>query len=120
MTKQEVHFIVSLAVNEGKLEEFKSIAQSMIAATQTEPGASAYEWFFSSDGTRCRLLERYARPEAVLAHLAGAGVQEFLPRLLKVSIVAGFEVYGDPGPKGTETLTAFGAEIFQLWQGLDR
>ena len=32
----------------------------MIAGTQKEPGALAYEWHLSSDRTQCRLIETYA------------------------------------------------------------
>jgi hypothetical protein len=30
------------------------------------------------------------------------------------------EVYGDPGPKVSAMVAAFGAEIFTAWQGFDR
>jgi len=120
MNKGAVYFNLNLNINEGKLEAFKDIAQAMIGVTLREPGALAYEWYFSADRTRCRLIEVYADESAVLAHIAGRAVQEYVPRLLEVSSISGFEVYGDPGPKSAETLTAFGAELFQRWNGLSR
>ncbi len=117
---KHVYFIVSVKINDGKLDAFKNIAQAMIAVTQKEPGALAYEWYLSADRTRCSLVETYADESAVLAHIAGKAVTEFVPKLLEVSGISGFEVYGDTGPKAAEMLKAFGAELFQPWDGLRR
>jgi len=119
MSKQLVHFIVSFEVADGKLKAFQETAQAMIAATQKEPGALAYEWHFSDDHKRCRLLETYADQAAVQAHINGEAVK-LIPRLLESASLSGFEVYGDPGPEAAKTLKGFGAELFQHWQGLRR
>ena len=120
MINHTVRFAVDLTINEGKLDEFQEIARTMIAVTHKEPGALSYDWCFSSDGTRCRILETYADANAVLAHLAGPAVQEFVPKMLAVSSLSRFEVYGYPGPEASPMLAGFGAEIFELWQGLSR
>ncbi len=118
MNEHAVYFIVHLTINPGKLDAFKEIAEGMIASTRKEPGALAYEWYLSGDRSRCRLVETYADEGAVLAHIAGRAVQELVPKLLEVSSISGFEVYGDPGSKAAETLKAIGAELFQRWHGL--
>jgi len=115
-----VHFLVELTVNDGKLDSFERIAQEMIAQTQKEPGAICYEWFWSADRKRCRLLETYADADAVLAHINGPAVQQGVPRLLQTSSLDRFEVYGDPGPQATATLQGVGAEIFAAWAGINR
>ena len=120
MMKQRVRFTVDLAINEGKFDEFQGIAQAMIAGTQKEPGAIGYDWCLSSDRRRCRILETYADANAVLAHLTGPVVEELVPKILAASSTSGFEVYGDPGPEASRMLAGFGAEIFELWQGLSR
>jgi len=119
MSSNLVYFLVSFKVNDGKLDAFKETARAMITATQNEPGALAYEWHFSSDNKRCRLLETYAGPASVQAHIDGEAVK-LIPKLLESAGVSGFEVYGDPGPESVPTLKAFGAELFQHWQGLRR
>ena len=51
------------------------------------------------------------------------GVQQaftLVPKILEVSTITGFEVYGDPGPKAGEMLAAVGAEIFEHWHGISR
>ena len=115
-----VRLNVSLTIKDGKLDAFRAIAQEMIAATQKESGTLAYEWYFSADGKRCRLVETYADANAVVAHFNGPAVKEGVPKMLETASVSEFEVYGDPGAKMAETLPAFGAEIFGFWQGLGK
>jgi quinol monooxygenase YgiN len=115
-----VRFTVDLTINEGKFDQFEEIAQMMIAGSEKEPGTLGYDWCLSGDRTRCRLVETYPDADAVLAHLMGPVVQELVPKILAVSSISGFEVYGDPGPKAAETLAGLGAEIFQVWRGLSR
>jgi quinol monooxygenase YgiN len=120
MSKQRVYLAVDLTINEGKRDAFEGIAQEMVAGSQREPGTVGYEWFLSADRKRCRLIETYTDAAAVLAHFKGPVVQELVPKLLGTASVAGFEVYGDPGPKASEMLAGFGAEIFEFQHGLDR
>jgi quinol monooxygenase YgiN len=120
MTKHTVRFTVDLTINEGKLDEFECIALAMIAGSQKELGAIGYDWCLSSDRRRCRILETYADANAVLAHLTGPVVQELVPKILQAASISRFEVYGDPGPKAAQMLAGFGAEIFELWNGLSR
>lgn len=120
MSKQMVQFNVDLTINEGKFDAFQAIAEAMTAATQKESGALAYEWYLSADRKRCRLIENYKDADAVQAHMTSAVVRELVPKMLEVSSLNRFEVYGDPGPKAAERLAGIGAEIFQFWEGLGR
>jgi quinol monooxygenase YgiN len=120
MSKQTVRFNVDLTINEKQFNAFETIAQTMIAGTQEEPGALGYDWCLSSDRKRCRIIETYADQNATLAHLTSAVVGELVPKLLQTATLNRFEVYGDPGPKAAEILAGVGAEIFPLWQGLNR
>jgi quinol monooxygenase YgiN len=120
MNNNTVRFTVDLTIHDGKFDEFAVIAEAMTAYTQKEPGTLAYDWCLSTDRRRCRLLETYVDADAMLAHMAGPAVQELVPKLLGFSSIGSFEVYGDPGPKGTQVLAGFGAEIFGLWRGLER
>ncbi len=120
MIQPTVRFTVDLTIHEGKFEEFEALAQAMIAGTEKEPGALGYDWCLSGDRRRCRLVETYADANAVMAHLTGLVVRELVPRILGVSSLDGFEVYGDPGPKAALMLAGLGAEIFPLWRGLSR
>ena len=120
MSKQAVQFNVDLTINEGKLDAFRGIMQQMIAGTQKESGALGYKWYLSGDRKRCRIVENYKDADAVLAHMTSAVGRELVPKLLEVSSLNRFEVYGDPGSKAAEHLAGIGAEIFQFWEGLGR
>jgi len=120
MSKQTVYLAVDFTINEGKLDAFEGIAQAMVAGTQKEPGALGYEWYFSADHKKCRLIETYKDANAVLAHCNGPVVQELVPKLLGTASLAGFEVCGDAGPTARQMLAGFGAEIFEFRRGLDR
>ena len=98
MASKIVRFTVSLSIADGKLEAFEKIAEAMLAATRSEPGALGYDWYLSSDRRHCRLLETYADADAVVTHLTGPVVQESVPKLLAVAALNSFEVYG-PRPQ---------------------
>jgi quinol monooxygenase YgiN len=115
MESKIVRFTVSLSIADGKLEAFEKIAEAMLAATRSEPGALGYDWYLSSDRRYCRLLETYADADAVETHLTGPVVQESVPKLLAVAALNSIEVYGDPGPKASAMLAGFGAVIFAPW-----
>jgi quinol monooxygenase YgiN len=119
MDNKIVRFTVDLAITDGKLDQFDSIAKEMIVCTLKEPGALGYEWFLSADHKRCLLLETYVDANAVLAHMKGSAVA-LVPKLLETSSINSFEVFGDPGAEAAKILAGVGAEIFPLWQGLGR
>jgi quinol monooxygenase YgiN len=118
--KQTVRLNVALTIHDGKLAAFEQLARTMIADTRREPGTLAYDWHLSADRKRCRLVETYANADALLAHLQGPVVQQLVPKLVELTKVDRFEVYGNPGPGATKMLVPFGAEIFEDWQALGR
>jgi quinol monooxygenase YgiN len=120
MEKQVVRLKVNFEVSAERLQEFMSIAQAMTAVSRSEPGTLGYEWFASADGKRFRLVETYADANAIEAHFMGPAVQQWVPKIVPVSQVDGFEIYGDPGPKVAAMAGGLGATVFQYWFGLDR
>jgi len=120
MTKPGVYFIVDLAITKGKVEEFQAIAESMVTGTQEEAGALAYEFYLDPAQRQCRLIEIYADSDAALSHCKGRVVQEFVPKLLGLSSLTGFAVYGDLNAETAEMLTQIGAQIFNPWRGFNR
>ena len=120
MKNSTVRFAVSLAIHEGKLEAFKSVAHELIAGTRTEVGSLGYDWYLSSDQKHCRVLETYADENAVLSHLKGPVVQTLVPKLLEVASVNAFEVYGNPGAEASKMLVSWGAATFAFWDGIKK
>ena len=98
----------------------KSIAEEMATGTQTEPGALGYEFYLNEDRRHCRLIEIYSDSDAALAHCKGRVVQQLVPKLLTVSSITDFSVYGDLSPETADILTNAGARLFKTWQGFNR
>jgi quinol monooxygenase YgiN len=120
MTKPGVYFIVDLEISEGKVGEFQAIAEEMVAGTQKEPGALGYEFYLDADERQCRLIEVYSDSDAALTHCKGHVVQELVPKLLSVSTLAGFSVYGDLTAETADVLTQGGARLFKTGRGFNR
>lgn len=102
-----VSWNLELAVHDGRLAAFKSLMVEMIESTRAEPGALAYEWFLSEDGTVCHLYERYSNDEAVMTHL-GSFNSKFSERFLECVQPTAFNVYGNPGDEIRAILDNFG------------
>jgi len=120
MVEQVVRLTVGFVVNEGQTDDFKRLAQRMTEVSKAEPGTLGYEWFGSADGKSYKLVETYADAHAIEAHFMGAAVQEWVPKLMGTCSITGFEIYGDPGPKVTETASGLGARIYGYWIGIGR
>jgi quinol monooxygenase YgiN len=120
MVEQVVRLTVSLTVNDGRLDEFKSVALAMTEGSEAEPGTLGYEWFSSSDNKRHRLVETYVDAAAIEAHFTGAVVQQMVPKLAAVCSVNSLEIYGDPGARVAEMAGGFGGVIYQYWLGINR
>lgn len=120
MTKPGVYFIVDLAITDGKFEEFQAIAESMVSGTQEEAGALAYEFYLDAEQRQCRLIEIYSDSDAALAHSKGRVVQKLVPRLLEMSALTGFSVYGDLSADAADLLKQMGAQVFKTWHGFNR
>jgi len=118
MNSNKVHFVIDLAIHEGKFADFAATLKLMTDGTAREPGALVYEWYLSEDRSRCRLFETYANTDAMKQHLAGPVVQELVPKLLMFSAIKRFEVYGTPDAQSAATLASMGAQIFGHWHGL--
>jgi quinol monooxygenase YgiN len=82
------HFEVSahMTVRPGCLEGFKRQAAEMIRITKEQDTRTLrYDWFISTDGTRCEVREAYTGPEGLIEH--NTHIREARARL--------FEAYAD-------------------------
>jgi quinol monooxygenase YgiN len=99
-----VSWVIELAVKAGKLESFRSLMDEMVTSTRQEPGALAYEWFVTGDGTAVHIYERYASSAAVLEHLQNFG-QKFAERFFGAVDATRFTVYGAPSDEAKQGLS---------------
>ena len=120
MMGSNVHWVLELAINEGKLDTFKTPMQEMVEATQSnEPGAMNYEWFISEDEKNCHIYERYVDSAATMIHLGNFGAK-FAERFFAAVTPTRFTVYGDPSSEVREALAPFGAVHMAEFGGFAR
>jgi quinol monooxygenase YgiN len=102
-------------VNEGKLDEFKTLGPKFVELTKKEAGVLYYAFSFSGQAAHCR--EGYVNAEAVLAHLAN--VDAPLKQALSISKITRLEVHGPEAEveKLREPLKGLNPQYFVLADG---
>ena len=121
MHEGHLKWIVEFTIREGKLETFENLAKEIaVIVKQNEPDTKCYQWYFNDEKTKCVVSEWYESSEAALAHLHGKAATTFLPKLLEVSNLTRFEVYGDPNEDLKKALANFGTHNFHFFIGFIR
>ena len=81
---ENVYWLLELAINPDRFEDFKNLMAEMVEATQrNEAGALDYEWTISDDRQVCHLYERYQDSAAAMTHLESFGAN-FAARFMEV------------------------------------
>jgi quinol monooxygenase YgiN len=113
----EIQVIARLKIHDGKLEEFKRVAEKCMQSVRTkDSGTLQYDWFFSDDHSECVVHERYRDSEAALEHNANLG--ETLRELFETCSGSG-EIFGTPSPELVEEgLKRIGAKIYSPYQSI--
>ena len=75
---------------------FKKLAQETIDAVKAGSKVVGYRWYFNSDETKCYIVEQHPDSGSLVRHLGVLGPH--LLKLLDVSKMTRFEVYGSLGP----------------------
>ena len=114
----QVQYVVELTIFAGKVDAFKKLAQEAINISLAKSKVLGYQFYFNNDGSKCYLLEQYPDTEALLPHIAS--LQSIVQRVLAVSRVTKFEVFGNLNPEARNTLADFGATNFGYWNGFVR
>ena len=78
----------------------------------------SYEFFFNKNESKFYVLEWYKDSDAALAHMGL--VNEMLGKILEVSKVARFEIFGNASDALIEGLTPLGAQFFTHCGGFTR
>jgi quinol monooxygenase YgiN len=104
----EVSWHVELAIKLGKLDDLRVLTDEMVAATRLEPGTLAYQRFVTEDGGFLHIYERYADPQAALAHLVNFTAR-FGERYSALVERRRFVFFGVPSTELRRFLDRFGA-----------
>lgn len=110
---------LQLAVQDGRLEEARSLMAEMVESTRAESGSIDYEWFLSDDGTVCHICEKYRDSAAALEHLGTFGA-DFAERFLTCFTPTSLHVYGTPNEEVRTVMDGFGAAYLGPFGGFSR
>lgn len=113
-----VQWVVRVAINSGKLNDFKAVMADMIASTEKETGALAYEWHINADESECVIYERYATSQAVAEHFGNFGA--FAERFGAACSPQHMLVLGNPTKVARDFLDAAGPEYLGLSAGFSK
>jgi quinol monooxygenase YgiN len=115
-----VHWVLELDIKDGEADNFKSLMNDMVEATEAnEPGTMNYEWYVSGDGKQCHICERYTDSAAVMTHLASFG-EKFAERFLAILGPTRLVVYGNPSSEARAALAGLGAAHMEQVGGFAR
>ncbi|WP_346860499.1 hypothetical protein [uncultured Draconibacterium sp.] len=112
---KQIHLTAKFNINDGKIEEFKSIASKCVAAVSKNEkgkGSLQYEWFFSKDDKECHVLETYLNSEAFMGHMGNVG--ELLGQLLQISTLSG-DIYGDVSDEVKSALNGLDVKSYSFF-----
>ena len=111
----ELHVIARFQVQDGKLEEFKGLAQECVEIVrQKEKGALRYARILNEYHTGCGVREKYTSSAALLEHVTNVGVT--LGKLMTVADLA-IEVYGSPSEELLNATAGLGIAVHGFFQG---
>jgi quinol monooxygenase YgiN len=79
----QIHFRAELAIEEGKIEDFKKLIQDMSKAVEAnEPDTIEYRFYIDGSGTKCIVHETYRNSEAAIAHNNGLHLKKYFQEYL--------------------------------------
>ena len=113
----DIKFAVELTVAANQLEAFKQIAKEMNAIVlYNEPDTISCKWFHHRGDDKWYLTEKFKDSDAFLKHLDDVSPQ--LEKLLEISEINRFEVFGDMAFAAKAAIASFGAKHYSFWSGV--
>jgi quinol monooxygenase YgiN len=117
---ENVYWVLELAVQPGRLNDFRNLMQKMVTAARTgEPGTLNYEWNISDDGAVCHIYVRYENSAAVMRHMAAFGTK-FTDRFMALVRITRMVVYGAAGADVKAALAPYGPVYLAPFGGFKR
>ena len=111
---------IQLTVNDGHLDDLKSLMAEMIDSTDTnESGTLQYEWFMSDDETTLHVNERYTNADAMMVHIGNFGAH-FAERFMTYLTIQSFTIYGAATDDIKDALDPLGAAFFAKLGGFSK
>jgi len=112
-----IYWLLELSIKEGQLENFRSLMNEMVEATEKdEPDALNYEWWITDDNSTCHIYERYADSAAVMVHLGNFG-SKFAERFMSCVDPSKFVIYGNVSDDVKEGLSGLAPDYVSTFFG---
>lgn len=108
MPETPIGWYVTFRLKVGQADAFRRIADGVSTAVEkAEPGTRFYQWFLSEDQKTGHCSMWFDSQASALKHVTGVAPSQHLPKLLEVSEIARFDVFGTPSPELAKILAAF-------------
>jgi quinol monooxygenase YgiN len=81
MDYRQITMRAEVTIEEGKIEEYKQLAQEMSKVVEdNQPATLIFQFYFSRDETKSIVWETFANSESVLTHMKGVAAQTIFPK----------------------------------------
>lgn len=114
----EIIYAIVWSVAPGKTDEFKMLANEAVEIARRKSRVATYKWYFSEDGSRCGLIEKYPDGSAMRPHLEEVG--GVLSRMLRISKISRFDVFGALEGEEKADVDKLGGRLFSPYAGFER
>lgn len=115
MTSQ-IYWILKASINDGKLDELRTLAKQFRALSEKESGVIAYEW--STNGSMLHIYERYVDCDVALSHTTNIG--SLLPELIELVTPTEIECYGPTTEGFRDAFKEVPMVYFDTFEGFHR
>lgn len=114
----DVHWHITMTVNDGQADSVKPLLDRMVAATKAnEPGALTYDYMGAGD--QVHISERYADNAAAMTHMGNFGAN-FAEEFLQAFTINSVAVYGPAGDDLKEVIAPFSPTYMSQISGFSR
>ena len=108
MTETPIGWYVTFRLKPGQAGAFRKIADGVSKAVEkAEPGTRFYQWFLSEDEKTGHCSMWFDGKTSALKHITGVAPSQHLPKLMEVSEIERFDVFGTPSAEIAKILAAF-------------
>jgi len=118
MDDDSFRIVIHQKLNEGQLENFRSVTQGLAAIVEAEePGTLVYEFYIGDDGTEAYVLSTFKDSASFLVHESRAWEAGYVePDFGPLTAV----VLGSPSAEAREVLSWLKPAYFPLFVGCTR
>ena len=116
---KDIVLIARFNLQEGKLEEFKSLYSMGIEdIKQKEPGVIYFTLYVSPDEKTVCSMEAYKDSQTILDHFAISSSR--IPKILEISTVTSVEIYGAVSKEIHDLLDPYGTVYYDYYIGYSK